>query len=398
MINVNIVKSLKRLIIQACLVITVLPCLISCDDSIPYSDRTVLVYLMAENSLSNNAYSNLEDMVKGVEKGIGSGSLVCYFDPIDAPPSLIHITPKGKKTIREYSEQNSSSPEVMRSVIEEVRSKFPSSSYGLVLWSHGTGWMPATISSSRRMSTFSTAPYSPLVKRPAATTRAFGQDGNNWMDLNDLQNGIPDKAFDFIMFDACYMSQIEVAYALKDKTPYIIASPTEVLATGFPYAEIIDNMFVSQLDLKGVCKEYFDHYNAQTGFNKSATIALIKTEKLQQISELAKAIYMPRLAEIESFNVSALQYYDRNYTHTMFDLDQFVRLLAPEEATQFTKLLNEIIVYKAATPIFLGGNSGSGITINLENFSGISTYVPISSYSLLNQSYYLQDWYRAVYE
>ncbi|MGL5619216.1 MAG: hypothetical protein ACRDDC_06285, partial [Tannerellaceae bacterium] len=106
----------------------------------------------------------------------------------------------------------------------------------------------------------------------------------------------------------------------------------------------------------------------------------------------------PRLAEIESFNVSTLQYYDRNYTHTMFDFDQFVRLLAPEEAAQFTSLLNEIIVYKAATPIFLGGNSGGGITINLENFSGISTYVPISSYSLLNQSYYLQDWYRAVYE
>ena len=398
MINVNIVKSLKKLILNACLVITILPFLVSCSDSIPYSDRTVLVYLIAENSLSTNAYSNLNDMVKGVEKGIGSGSLVCYFDPIDAPPSLIQITPKGKKTIKEYNEQNSSSPEVMRSVIEEVRSKFPSSSYGFVLWSHGTGWMPAPISTSRKMSVFSTAPYSPLVKRPAATTRDFGQNGNNWMDLSDLQNGIPDKVFDFIMFDACYMSQIEVAYALKDKTPYIIASPTEVLATGFPYAEIIDNMFVSNLDLKGVCKEYFDYYNNQTGFYKSATIALIKTEKLQELSELTKTIYMPRLAEIESFNVSQLQHYDRNYMHTMFDFDQFVRLLAPEQAMQFTNLLNDIIVYKAATPIFLGGDSGGGFTIDLNNFSAISTYVPISSYSLLNQSYYLQDWYRAVYE
>lgn len=398
MINVNIVKSLKKFILHICLVISVFPFLCSCDDSIPYSDRTVLVYLVAENSLSNNAYSNLDDMVKGVKNGIGSGSLICYFDPIDAPPSLIKITAKGQETIREYNEQNSASPEVMRSVIEEVRSKYTSSSYGLVLWSHGTGWMPARISTSRRMSTFSTAPYSPLVKRPAATTRAFGQDGNNWMDLDDLQNGIPDKLFDFIIFDACYMSQIEVAYALKEKASYIIASPTEILASGFPYADIMDNLFASQVDLKGICQDYFDHYNAQTGFNKSATIALIKTEKLQQLSDIAKTIYMPRLAEIESFNILPLQYYDRNYTHTMFDLDQFVRLLAPEEATQFTKLLNEIIVYKAATPIFLGGNSGGGITINMENFSGISTYVPISSYSLLNQSYYLQDWYHAVYE
>ena len=70
--------------------------------------------------------------------------------------------------LKDYEKQNSADPDVMRSVISEVVSQYPADSYGLVLWSHGTAWLPSD--------------YQNKLK-------AFGQDGNNWMEIDDLAKG-----------------------------------------------------------------------------------------------------------------------------------------------------------------------------------------------------------------
>lgn len=43
---------------------------------------------------------------------------------------------------------------------------------------------------------------------------------------------------EYILFDDCYMSSIEVAYELKDVTKYLIGSTSEMMAYGMPYAAI----------------------------------------------------------------------------------------------------------------------------------------------------------------
>ena len=40
----------------------------------------------------------------------------------------------------------------------------------------------------------------------------YTQDGNNWMEIDDLAKGLPDDLFDFILFDACYMASVECTY------------------------------------------------------------------------------------------------------------------------------------------------------------------------------------------
>ena len=41
---------------------------------------------------------------------------------------------------------------------------------------------------------------------------------------------------DYILFDDCYMSSVEVAHALRHVTDYLIGSTSEIMAYGFPYA------------------------------------------------------------------------------------------------------------------------------------------------------------------
>ncbi len=43
---------------------------------------------------------------------------------------------------------------------------------------------------------------------------------------------------EYILFDDCYMSSVEVAYELKEATRFLIASTSEMMAYGMPYATV----------------------------------------------------------------------------------------------------------------------------------------------------------------
>ena len=62
-----------------------------------------------------------------------------------------------------------------------------------------------------------------------------GADGNRYMNISDLVTILSADAvphFDFVLFDACFMQSIEVAYALRNFTDYYIGSPTEIPGPG----------------------------------------------------------------------------------------------------------------------------------------------------------------------
>ena len=163
--------------------------------------RTVLIYFAGDNSLSGYVSQNLRAIKEGIERdGLNNGNLLIYTDKQNEAPQLFQLKLEAD-TIRQIvletydSNQNSASTETLTQIIDKVQKEYPADSYGLVLWSHGTGWLPSDI-------------YSYL--------RSFGQDGkNNFMEINDLASALSKYHFDFILFDACYMSCAEVAYAFR---------------------------------------------------------------------------------------------------------------------------------------------------------------------------------------
>ena len=46
-------------------------------------------------------------------------------------------------------------------------------------------------------------------------------------------------SMNYILFDDCYMSTVEVAYDLREVTNYLIASTSEMMAYGMPYHKIL---------------------------------------------------------------------------------------------------------------------------------------------------------------
>ena len=117
----------------------------------------------------------------------------------------------------------------MKEVMHRAFYEYPADSYGLVYWSHADGWIPYPV--------------------PSASTRWIGQDTgegqDNRMNISDfvdvLDDGMPH--FDFIMFDACFMMSVEVAYEVRNYTDYYIGSPTENPGPGAPYDKVVPYMF-----------------------------------------------------------------------------------------------------------------------------------------------------------
>ncbi|MGL5785939.1 MAG: clostripain-related cysteine peptidase [Bacteroidales bacterium] len=357
----------------------------------PYliNNRTVLVYILGNNSLSYNANTDLSELVAAARNNPLKGTLLCFFDDNQPGATLYKIDQKGKSVIKEYpAGYKTATPEAIKEAMNIAKSEYPAPGYGLVLWSHGSGWLPSNAYSFMRTK-FRSLNY-PLVKNASEDSKAFGQDGSDWLELGEIKSSLNDHELDFLIFDACYMGEIEVFYELKDKTDFIIGSPAEILSDGFPYEKVTPLFFEKSPAIKDIASTYFEHYNSKTGWMRSATITAVNTRYLGLLAEAVKSIYSVRYSELQNLPVLSMQYFDRYNRHTMFDLGQIIRMISPDNYPEVANIFNQAIVYKNATPVMFENNGQ--FLINPENYSGFSSYIPYVGYKDLNMLYLNTDW------
>lgn len=320
--------------------------------------KTLLVYMVANNDLSSDASRNLNAMMQGYLPT--DNNLLVYLHSTNGNPILLRLSKEesgavSRDTVYHFPQRNSADPASLTSALKVCRTMYPAEEYGLVLWSHGTGWLP---------------------QQYYGKTRSFGRDGSNEMDIIEMAKAIPFK-LNYIIFDACLMGGIEVAYELKDSVDYIIASPTEILSEGFPYGKIMQHIFKSSTQLEAIAREYYNHYNEKNGTNRSASVALIKTSELGNVALKAKEIFNKYGHNGNLGNnlvdTTAIQKYYRGSKHWFYDLGGLMQQLAGSDAASFNEALEDAVIYKAATPDFIG------VTIRPDRFSGLSTYIPSPS-------------------
>ncbi|MCH5328767.1 MAG: hypothetical protein J1E02_07080 [Coprobacter sp.] len=349
-------------------------------DEIPV-DRTVLVYLLANNDLSNDLKTNVNAMISVAKKGVvNEGNLLVYLDDTSGESSLYRITAKGREIVKEYGERNSATREVLREVIDDVTTMYPAKEYGLIFGGHGSGWMDNSKTEKVYRSMEKTGIGLPL-------TRAFGTDGGNWMNLDDMAAGIPDKTFRFILFDVCYMAGVETAYALRHKTDYIVASGTEVMGAGYPYSRIIPLMFLLSLNLEDICDVFYEYYQG-----KNATTGVIDCRELEALAAVIKEVrnqYPERYASVSS-DRSLMQQFGRNgYKNCFYDLSDFMlRVIGDDEELQqeYNEQMALTVPYMKSSSYFL--------ELPIKTYCGLSTYIPLPGE--INDFYDNLEWSKAI--
>lgn len=368
---------MKRNIIQILISLAVALVVISCDtvDGImpefQVKDKTVLVYMVGNNNLSSDAYNNLKNIKKGYIPQ--EDNLLVYYHTPSQSPVLLQILKDEtgavvQDTVYRFPPRNSSTPESLTSAMKVTQTMFPAREYGLFLWSHGTGWLPE-----------------------GQTTKSFGYEEKLEIEIQDLVRAFPYK-LSFVVFDACLMGCIEVAYQMKDSVDYVIASPAEVLANGFPYANLMQHIFKTPADLESVAREYYDYYNSYSGDMRSATVSLVDTKALEDVAKAARPLFEKYRENIKNLDYTDVQRYYRGNMHWFFDFaDYMVKLAGEQEAQPVLKALDRAVLYKATTPYFLE------IPIDKERYSGLSSYIPIDTTDVELISYYKTlEWNKAV--
>ena len=339
--------------------------------------KTVLLYMVANNNLSYDAENSISRLQNGYIPA-EEGNLLVYKHCAGMDPVLLHIK-KGEEgtvvadTAYRFPPRVSATKSALTQALNVTQALFPADSYGLILWSHGTGWIPPLASSSSAAQEGS----------GSAPQRTFGLDGKVELEIRDLAQAIPYK-LSFMLMDACFMGGIETAYEVKDSVDYYIGSPAEILTESFPYHKIMQHIFKSTPDYAAVCKEYYDYYNAKSGAERSATVALMDCSKLAEVAEVAKRVFDQYGESIASLDLSLLQPYFRGSSSKYFyDLKDLVDAIADASlSAEFAAALERAVPYKASTPYF--------IELPIRSFCGVSTYVPGNPADTKLADYYKQ--------
>ncbi|WP_242052345.1 clostripain-related cysteine peptidase [Dysgonomonas sp. GY75] len=349
------------------------------DDAVA-TRHVLLVYLAGDNNLSVESYAKLAALGQGWDARPG-GKLLVYHDPSDAAPRLLELCrcEKGNPTVREirrYEEYDSADSGVFASVIDEVRRLYPSPGYGLLVFSHASGWLPGG-----------------TLTAPKSGVKSVLSDGNGQMALADFASAIPDGAFDYIVFEACFMAGIEVAFELKDKTGYILASSAEIVSPGFTdvYPQALGLLYEGEAGLRSFAGAAFGYFNGQSGYMRSATLSVIRTPELEALASFIR----DNATEGDARDINGIQHFDRYPAYRLFfDFeDYYAGLLADEQQRQdLHGLIGQAVVWKASTPEFMPGFDGFVIG----RHSGLTTYIPQEKFPFLNAEYGKLAWSLAI--
>lgn len=360
--------------------------------------RTVLVYIVADNNgleesfPKNFASRDIDEMMVGM-KSVDTSlyNLLVYLDDKNTPVLFrIGKDSKGnvkKEIVKEYAEQVSTDVSVMTEVLHRTFYEYPADSYGLVYWSHADGWIPYPLSSG-------------------ASTRWIGQDagqGDERMNISDFLT-VLDSAphFDFIMFDACFMMSVEVAYELRNYTDYYMGCPTENPGPGAPYDMVVPQMFVTNA-AKNMATEYFNYYqgiyNDGVGISNSSwtggtSIAVLKTAELDNLATVTKQV-LPDMAIDNSVLRQNVFNYDKRTSSSVgyYDMQQMMKNILDNSSYSYWKqAFDASVVYWNTTDKNYSQYIGE---FSMKDTNGVSHYISKSLSSSAAAAYRSTAWYTA---
>lgn len=391
--------------------------------------KVMLLYIAGYNDLKSYLTTNIEDLKTGwIPKNNRSNDVLLVFShlsksgsdlqtPTEPVLTRLYTDYSGKviadTLIRYSTDAVAASATQLRTVLTYIKDNFKAKSYGLIFSSHGSGFLPIGYydrpgsyvfdESSMMFSpgrngreTLTSVPY---VERPYDPDRpmvkSIGQSRHNGrsyeIEIEDFAKAIPMK-LDYILFDACLMGGIEVAYEFVGKCDYMAFSQAEVLAQGFNYktiaSHLLNNKYTSSPE--DVCKDYIDYYNSLSGVYRSATVSLVDCNKLEPLAEMCSTLFSKYRNGLDGISPSKVQRFYTGNHPWFYDLQSILTVAGANETeiAELQNLLDDCVLYKGHTPAFLSDFS-------IKTFSGFSMYLPRNGSAELNKYYKTLKWNQA---
>ena len=331
-------------------------------------ERTIIMYLPYSGSGINDLYPFFEQNILDVERSIkqagGLGTNNLYVVIADHSPARVYLyrvrmegTECVHDTIKRYDYPRLMDAQWITRVINDVRSISNTPKYAMLVGCHGNGWLPPKDNVAR------------------AKTRWFGGPGYA-ISIADFAQGIQQAGIklEYLVFDDCYLSCAEVAYDLRNATNTLIASTSEVMAAGMPYAKVFQYLAAPQPNFGQLVNDYIAYY--QSTATPYATIGVINTQYIQPMAQLMRQVNAT--CTWNTANNYQLQDLDGSYFSptVYFDFGSYARSLFGSNLalySQYQALMAQLIPYKGNTA-YIYNASGTKTLVN--EFSGITISYP----------------------
>lgn len=378
--------------------------------------QTVFMFFPWSNSLLSDFRRTVEDMQTVVaERSMKNERIMVFMATSEREAVLFELKKQNGRcltdTLRRYSDRPFTSRQWLTSLFSEVMTLAPASRYGMVVGCHGLAWVPVQgqrnaqkrLGSQERIDEEDNLYKEEKIDKegepndlmhfevqgPVTTRFIGGTYPETQIETTDLADAMADAGLhtEYILFDACYMSSVEVAYELKDVTHYLIASPTEVLSYGFPYITMGKHLLGTP-NYKGIVDSFISFYSS---YNLPyGTVAVTDCTQLDALAAIAQQI---NAADAEQLVPNGVQIMD-GYSPTLFyDLGHLMSLkdAGTVLTAAFAEQLEKTVPYKDHTGQYF--TTLKDAPVDIKHYSGLNT----SQGSLNHMADRLSEtaWYKA---
>ena len=366
--------------------------IVGCQEDVPapypvpknLPNKTIFVYMpwsAARNnetgSLYNNFLQNIEDIETAIEaeKGLGRNKLMVFIATSANHAALIEVKYAAngrcqRDTLQHFDKHNMpayTTANGLASLLSKVKVEAPAKQYALIVGCHGTGWL------------FSEG-------KSRARTRYFGGSDHYF------QTNIPTLAaaieqakmrMQFVMFDDCYMSNVEVAYEMRHATDYLIGCCSEIMAYGMPYKNIWKHLTQPKPNYKEVVNEFYNFYS---NYNwPYGNIGVTDCSKVEEVAARMKTINAATANNAKLIDWEDIQRLDGYKKTIFFDMGDYVNKLCNTPETQsmareMQAALAQLVPYKSTTKyIYTALEQLNTQTIFVNAYCGITISDPTQS-------------------
>jgi len=248
------------------------------------AEWTVLVYLAADNSLSQAAFDDINEMESVTYND--SVKVIVQIDPnedLNYPPYFTtarryFITHDdnpdsiGSILLDDLGEINSADPDEVSDFANWGFNKYPSKKRMLILWDHGNGW-----------------------SKDDGITKYICYDNNEKISVaeGELNQAISNiiQHLDILVFDACLMQMPEVIGEVYEYCDFVIGSEEVVPEDGLPYGDItyhqdgifdylVENSTSTPEEFSNeIVTRYINSYSGGSqGYNDNISLSAVNTE------------------------------------------------------------------------------------------------------------------------
>lgn len=327
--------------------------------------RTIMIYMIGSD-LESKYLAATKDINEMIDIDVDlndnniiiytGGSKIWYTENIDSNKhTLLEINKNGIDIIQEFDNNNMLNYKNLSYLLNYGYNNYSTEYYDLILWDHGAG---------------------PIY--------GYGYDEYNKynsMTITDIKKALlespfnTEKKLEFIGFDACLMSSIEIAKTLSSFSDYMIASQEFEPGEGWDYSFLEKvNSKTTSLELGKMIIDYFDNYYNTKNYSKGYSLSLLKLNRIDNVVKNTDILFekMDENIDIDFSSISRTRSESKSFGRIKndeyyYDLVDFSDLLDKlpnkynKEISSLKGSLSDLIIYQKT---------------DLENTYGVSLYFP----------------------